>query len=674
MIVIKARDLVNLTREQIWARPEGKFLMECEDAGKTRILVNRGSTIFSWYAWEFHRKYPETPVLPDHHIGLGQFSSGLPLKLLSNIMFEVYDTHIDVHQQPMDLELLCKMAYEIANQWHNETAAKLGAYVVSLDAMDYLDALAHPAIKEANENVRPNPASINGVYSVIDQVLKGNDLPGCRLSEAAKLGTASMGQINQSIGPRGFHTDIDSGLFPKPVLNSYAEGIVMLGDSMQETCSASKALMFAKDPLADTEYFNREMQLATDSLQYLYYHCDCGSENYIAFDVRQGDLKQLSGKYILKTEEIADVVLKADRRKSRPTMALFGTNHPKLHRITMADNGLIGKRVYMRSPLGCNCLHMGGICATCMGELSMSVPYQTNLGHVSITHICEKISQRVLSTKHLDGSSEVDPFQICGDDVRFINNKEHENLIFLNKELSKGKVKIVIDADEARQLTDILHVDNVCDLSLERISQLREIQIFVDYDDGETEAAFVKVSMGGRLSALSHDMLEYLAFNSWSLDIRGDYVIEMDKWDYKNPILELPLRHVNMLEFMKTIESFVKMSSSRRDVQRHIQGMDDMSALLTNLFSLISSKLRDVNLAHMEVILAATLIRDSASGDYSFPVVGGPCEIGAFNANMQNRSMGPAMAHEGHLAALTSASAFLNRDRMPHPIDALVKD
>ena len=101
MIVIKARDLVNLTREQIWARPEGKFLMECEDAGKTRILVNRGSTIFSWYAWEFHRKYPETPVLPDHHIGLGQFSSGLPLKLLSNIMFEVYDTHIDVHQQPM---------------------------------------------------------------------------------------------------------------------------------------------------------------------------------------------------------------------------------------------------------------------------------------------------------------------------------------------------------------------------------------------------------------------------------------------------------------------------------------------------------------------------------------------------------------------------------------------
>ena len=192
--------------------------------------------------------------------------------------------------------------------------------------------------------------------------------------------------------------------------------------------------------------------------------------------------------------------------------------------------------------------------------------------------------------------------------------------------------------------------------------------------DGETEAAFVKVSMGGRLSALSHDMLEYLTFNTWSLDIRGDYVIEMDKWDYKNPILELPLRHVNMLEFMKTIESFVKMSSSRRDVQRHIQGMDDMSALLTNLFSLISSKLRDVNLAHMEVILAATLIRDSASGDYSFPVVGGPCEIGAFNANMQNRSMGPAMAHEGHLAALTSASAFLNRDRMPHPIDALVKD
>ena len=90
-------------------------------------------------------------------------------------------------------------------------------------------------------------------------------------------------------------------------------------------------------------------------------------------------------------------------------------------------------------------------------------------------------------------------------------------------------------------------------------------------------------------------------------------MIEMDKWDYKNPILELPLRHVNMLEFMKTIESFVKMSSSRRDVQRHIQGMDDMSALLTNLFSLISSKLRDVNLAHMEVILAATLIRDSVS-------------------------------------------------------------
>ena len=674
MIKIKARDLANLSKEQIWARPEGVFLMECEDTAKTCIKVNRGSTVFSWYAWEFHRRYPETPILPDHHIGLGQFGSNVPLKLLASIMFEVYDTHIDLHQQPMDLEKLCKMAYEIANQWHNETAAKLGAYVVTLDALDYLGALAHPEIKEANKNVRPNSGSINAVYSVIDRVLKSNSLPGNRLSEAAKLGTASMGQVNQSIGPRGFHTDIDSGLFPKPVLSSYASGITILGDSMQETCSASKALMFAKDPLADTEYFNREMQLATDSLQYLYYHSDCGSENYIAFDVRQGDIKQLSGKYILRTEEIADVLAAADRRKSRPTMALFGTNHAKLHRITTADQGLVGKRVYMRSPLGCNCLHMGGICATCMGELSLSVPYRTNVGHVSITHICEKISQRVLSTKHLDGSSEVDPFQIFGDDVRFISNKEHENLIFLNKELSKGKVKIVIDADEARQLTDILHVDNVCDLSLERISQLKEIQVFVDYDDGETEAAFVKVSMGGRLSALSHDMLEYLTFNSWSLDMRGDYVIEMDKWDYNSPILELPLRHVNMLEFMKTIESFVKMSSSKRDIQRHIDGMDDMSALLTNLFSLISSKLRDVNLAHMEVILAATLIRSSANSDYSFPEIGGPCEIGAFNANMQNRSLGPAMAHEGHLSTLTNPSAYLNTDRMPHPMDALIKE
>lgn len=674
MIVIKARDLVNLTQDQIWARPEGVFYMECEDPGKTLVKVNRSSTVFSWYAWEYHRIYPETPILPDHHIGLGQFGSGVPLKLLASIMFEVYDTHIDIHNKPMNLEVLCKLAYEIVNRWHNETADKLGEYVVTLDAMDYIEALAHPDIKEANDNVRPTPASINAVYQVIDRTLKGDTLKHNRLSEAAKLGTVSMGQVNQSIGPRGFHTDIDSGLFPKPVLQSFASGITMLGDSMQETCSASKALMFAKDPLADTEYFNREMQLATDSLQYLYYHTDCGSEHYVAFDVRQGDIKQLSGKYILMTDDIADVIGKTDRRKSRPTMALFGPNHSKLYRISRNDIGLIGKRVYMRSPLGCKCLHMGGICATCMGELSLSVPYKTNVGHVSITHICEKISQRVLSTKHLDGSSEVDPFQICGDDARYINNKESENLIFLNKELAKGKVKIVIDATEARQLTDILHVDNVADLSLERISQLRDIQVFVEYDDGETEAAFVKVSMGGRHSALSHDMLEYLTYNSWSLDMRGDYVIEMDKWDYNNPILELPLRHVNMLEFMKTVESFVKMSNSRRDVQREIQGMDDMSMLLTNLFALISSKLRDVNIAHMEVILAATLIRSSATGDYNLPEIGGPCEIGAFSTIMQMRSLAPALAHEAQLATLTNPLSYLIKDRMPHPIDDMIRD
>lgn len=658
MQTYKARELWNMDKEAVWGLPDGRIALIFDD--DTRLEVDTKATIYSWYAGVFHRLYPRTPLLPRHHLGERQIGKGTEIDLLGEGLFDCRDVYGD----EVDMEELSLIAYQNQNELYNDMTTRLKASVSTISILDFIEVMDHPEIKEANANVRPTQRSIDQTYDKIWTALcREGELKGNTVARMAKSGLVSEGQIKQCVGPRGFLTEIDSGIYRRPVLTGYVEGMRTLYDSMVESRSASKALMFAKDPVAESEYFNREMQLVASTLTRLH-RGDCGSTEHLLFKVRSSsDLKLIAGKYYMLTDG-------------------------SMQTVSSEDRNLIGQLIQMRSALKCQHPDPYGVCSTCMGGISDSIPNQTNLGHVSVTVMCEKISQNVLSTKHLDGSSKVDDFDIGNYDAQYIrsgvgvmvNQKsageeaESNTVIKLNDRLQGREIEMVLEATQASNISNIDYAD-IDKLAPSNVTSLTEVIFRVKGEDGIPEPpATVSVSMGARQSWLTAEALAYVKRKGFRLSDHGNYVIDLTEWDAELPLFQLPLKHTDMVQYMKTIKSFIMAAGDTGKKTKGVKTLGDFPTIdrgLVEFYNLINSKL-NVNIAHLEVIILSAMIRSEAEHDHRLPRPIAKGELGSYRKNMEMRSVGISMAYERQAKRLTDVKSFIYPKRPDSPFDNIL--
>lgn len=655
MTIHRARDLWNLDKESIWALPNGRLSIQFDDDSVHDLDTK--STIYSWYMGVYHRLYPDTPLLPRHHLGDRQIKKGTELTLLGNGLFDCKSAYGD----KVSMETLGEIAYQTQNEFYNDMTTRLKPYVSTISILDFVEAMDHPEIKSANEDVQPTQLSIDQTYDRIWNVLtREGELKGNTVARMAKSGLVSKGQILQCVGPRGFLTDIDSNIFKRPILTGYVWGMRTLADSMVESRSASKALIFAKDPVAESEYFNREMQLVASTLTRLH-RTDCGSTDYVLFKVRTSDLDRIAGKY----HRLSD---------------------GSLEEISRDDRHLVGRVVQMRSVLKCHHPDAYGVCSTCFGSLAHSVPNETNIGHVSVTVMCEMISQNVLSTKHLDSSSKVDEFEIGEFEQRYIRSgtdvsirakaskeeAESNTVIKLAERLSKRNVQLTLAEQQAANLSDIDYTD-INKLTPSNVTDLTEVQITVEEDDGFKETVTVPVSMGARRSWLTVEALEYIKQHGWKLSDRGNYVIDLTHWDNNLPLFQLPLKHTDMVQYMKTIKSFIMAAGEtpRGKSTKTLKDFPSVDRGLVEFYNLISSKLK-VNIAHLEAVILSAMICSEEDHDHRLPRPIADGELGSYRRNMEMRSMGTSMAYERQSKRLTDIRSFIYRKRPDSPFDNLL--
>jgi hypothetical protein len=321
-----------------------------------------------------------------------------------------------------------------------------------------------------------------------------------------------------------------------------------------------------------------------------------------------------------------------------------------------------------------------------MGDLALSIPRGTNIGFVAATVLCEIMSQNVLSTKHLDGSSTVDAVELSEHDLKYLRvsgspnkvklgseaDKEGSNYLKLADELDHYHVQMVISVDEAPRLADVNLVANVRRLPLSKVTQLTQIELIVK-GDGVNETVTLPVSMGSRLSSLTHEALEYLRNYGWKLTPKGDYLIDLSAWDVENPLFVLPMKHVNMVEFMDTVEHFVKAAYKSKD-KRHLKTLRDYATpveALLGLYQLVTTKLK-VNIAHLEIITLSTLIRDGAINDHRLPYDRENAKVGYYEDNMVLRSLAPTMAYQKQGATLFDTRSYTVTERPDHPLDEIL--
>lgn len=637
MSMYHAKDLAAMPKDDLWALPEGPMKVVFDDG---ILETDKRATVYSAYMWGLYVSHPNTPALKYHHIGNQRMGSSTHMDLLGRVIWDAYEAY----GRTLNVEELCRYAYEATNVLYNEMTYRLEAYVPTLSILDFIDVIEHPVVKKANEEALPTQVSIDRTYRTIKSVLQDpKELVGNPVAIAAKNGLVSMGQILQCVGPRGFVTDVDSNIFRFPIMTGFAHGINDLYGKMIESRSAAKALTFTEKPLQETEYFNRRLQLLAATLSTIH-PGDCGSQRYMPWHIEAGDLAVLAGKYYLTDKG--------------------------LRILQESDTHLRGETLQLRTVF--HCLHQdrNGVCATCFGDLALSIPAHTNIGHVSATALCEQVSQKVLSTKHEDGSAGSNTIELSEFDQQYLKIGTDPNHIQLADRLEHKHVILTVNQVGAQNLASIDHVDDVRILALPSVTDLIEVHLTIH---GKTtqDQAVVPVSAGTRHSSMSYELLQYVKQKGWTLTPQGNYAIDLKDWDMDMPLFVLPLKHTNMLDYMKVIEAFLKASRSTTLAKDSLLDHETPESALRAFNVIVASQLK-VNIAHLEILVKVAMISSHKHKDYRIPLEGNVVQYGTFSETMSMRSLSAGMAYEKHKHVLNNPSTYLATVRPPHILDPLL--
>jgi len=656
---ILARSLLNYTTDQLWEILTGDFTLVFEDG---EINTNAKETLYSAYSWRFHKEYPNTPLLMRHHVqhtlAGGKLGSKTHLKLLGDVMWTTHDVYIGELDGIELRDTLSRIVYELTNVMYSDLSYRVEADVVSLDIVDFIEIMSYPEVDKVLSNLTPDQASIDRSYAVLTDILTSPDkLPHNPVVRAVQANLVDRNQVLQCLGPRGYLTDIDSVIFNTPIMRGYVAGLRSVHDSMIESRSSAKSLFFSKSPLEDAEYFSRKLQLLCQIVKNLH-PGDCGSQKYLTWHLRgpevengvvlyKGDLAYLEGKYYLDQE-------------SNTLLAVKKT-----------DKHLYGKTIQIRSVVA-GCLHPDphGLCSTCFGELSYSVPENTNIGHMCATSMTEKSSQSVLSVKHSDGSSVITGIVLPIEFKEFLMVSDDQSSYVLPETLKSRSPKLIVQQAEASGLTDISLRDDVLDLNITRVSAITVVGIrtTVGFDVNGLEVIEVvpiPVSLNKRLASFTYSLLEHIKLYGWEVDDKGNVIINMDNWDYKKPIMTLPLKHFNMSDHS---EDIAKIIESRVDDLSKRAEDGSPEATLIELYDLVNSKL-NVNLAVLEIIIYGAMAVDAVNNNFDLPKPWTTKCLGVSGSTITGRSLSAAMGYERHRETIINPASFFSEHRPSHVMD-----
>lgn len=644
----RAEDLLAMSKDEIWnSLPEENHVVIFADG---ELESDREGTILSVALWYPFKKFPGCPIHKHNHAGDAFVTAGLINSLVNRA---VWDIHA-YSGETIDTELLSKSAIECVNELFNEFTVRAASYVTTLSLFDVLEVVEHPEIAAANAEVEPTTASIEGMaYPRIAKAFKDpHSMPGNPIAMGVKAGTLSTDQLVQGFGPRGSPTDINGDIFGTPILTGVVRGIWTAYGSLAESRSGTKALLYNKELLRATEYFNRKTQLIAQSVTNLHRE-DCGTPYYVDVPVLKGLLKHMAGKYYLKEDGTEDWI-----------------RGNEMH--------LVDKRIKMRSILGCIHPDPIGVCQRCYGRMAFSIPHGTNIGWASAVHIGDKITSKVLSTKHTDASANVDRFQLHQTEARYLKYGAEEETLYLRSTLRNRKLTLILEREEVQALADVLMIKDLSGYPVANASTLTKIGIRTETDRGPYTDV-LNVSLYNRKASLSLEVLQYIQRHRWTLDERDNVVIDLSNFDVNKPFLVLPYKHVNMFEVMKRIQSFLhsgtegeKMKFGRGGMGRtYLKNYRDPAEALVVFASMLNEKM-SANFVHCETLVYAMMARNPQQKDFRLPVPGIHGTFEKYSRLMYEGSLSRAMAYERQHYPLNNPNSFINRERNDHPYDLVV--
>jgi hypothetical protein len=251
---------------------------------------------------------------------------------------------------------------------------------------------------------------------------------------------------------------LDGELMPEPIDTSFLHGLRNVEDFYICATGSRKALTTNYRQVKTSGYLSRKLVLLVADHVIDPDLDDCHTANYIHTLVQSPDhAKRLSGRYIKCNENDTEHLAYEEELVS-----------------------LIGTKVLLRSPI--TCAGEKGICHKCYGELARSNS-DLHAGIYGVLVLCEQITQRLLSSKHL---LKARPTKIAWPDEFLEHFSVERASIIAESSIDKIYIHsddIEMDEDEGRQSTSVFYYKATGKLTRTKITT--PVPIYLDADAWE---------------------------------------------------------------------------------------------------------------------------------------------------------------------------------------------
>ena len=395
----------------------------------------------------------------------------------------------------------------------------------------------------------------------------------CRASEGINPKQFKEFTINIGSKPDGH-----GGIFPAIINKSFINGGVSSPlDYFIESSTGRTAQIIKYNNVGSSGHFARLLGLNNmDSYLNENPNYDCYSYNFLVITIKdKKTLKMLNNRYYRLNPRGKELLISASK-----------------------DKHLIGKTIYLRSPVTCASAARGqGICYKCYGDLAYTV-YDTeiqsgvNIGRIASETLSSSLTQKLLSAKHL-----LETFAEKVSWVRKFNElfEVEGNVIKLNSEIEYRSLRLIIDPEmielENEEDDDLSFTDDDDESGGAPLYN----EYIVDFDvlDDNTGEIHhisndknVKLYISNELRSIIHRKGE---------PIEGKHFIDFS--DIKDaPIFIMPIQNNELSKTLEHLEGLLNKNST-------MKGMD-LNQLLQSLIDTVIEGGLSVASTHLEVILS----------------------------------------------------------------------
>ena len=629
------------------------------DASFKKIILFR-------YILDFASKYNlsiTSDLWIDNEIKNGLFTSKTYLSIYSKIFKTIVKHEIKTNKNNDIMHELLQDMYKAITKINAVLTYRILRYAISTNILDILTIQYNKELLDSivESNKYKTAHAVTNTYDVLDKVMKSDAYINNPIRLFYMSGIVSVDQIKQLLGSRGFITEIDSKMFVMPMTNSFALGFKNIYDAAIESRAGAKALSLSSKAIQDSEYMSRELQLVTMVVKNVHIG-DCGKPGYIKYYVKPpefdddnemvygGDLQFLEGKRYKLTEDDEELIIDG------------------------SEKHLFGKFILLRfSPL-CGLRDKHKICSACIGEVGETVFSHQNLGNLATVNLTSRLSQTLLSAKHLLKSATTSATVLPIQARKYLlvkNSGPHKGGVFFKANILDKKIKRVqlkIKQSEAWGLQSIMDVDDVFSINISKVTKLSEI-ILTYIGSDEANDIVLPLKVGSKYAHLTIFALSHIIKNGYEVYDEEYYIIDIN--DYKN---KLPMFKYDEIEFDYSAlgKEFKKLLKTRsyKYVNDKIRSEFTVDVLVQHMFDLINRKL-GINISILEIIAYAFTVQNLNELNYDLGRNSPNNNIVGFKEAINFRSIGASYGWDALQQKVINPMLYLGDNKPNHPLDVL---